>query len=235
MSDADLQRAADAIARRAEESFDAQRRALYFRTNKLFSWVLLAQWALSIALSIFASPLAWEGRTSVVHPHLYYAVGLGALITLPPMLLGQFRAGDTVTRYVITIALVLQACLIIHLLGGRIEAHFSLFMLAAWITFYRDWRLSILAVIVAGTDHVVRALFWPESIFGSASMIELRVIEHAAWLTWGTVLYLVHIRDSVRDMRATAEGNAQIEALAEGEWRRSSVLERGASEGPTDG
>ena len=73
------------------ERYDANLR----RTDRLFAYLMIGQWACAIALAAFLSPYAWAGKTHVVHAHVYVAVLLGGTITALPSSCWRFsgRAG----------------------------------------------------------------------------------------------------------------------------------------------
>src|SRR5207244_1889576 len=98
------------------------------------------------------------------------ALGVGGVIVSLPVALARFRAGLTITRHITAASQMLMAGLLVHVTGGRIETHFSYFGLLAFLSFYRDWRVLITATAVTGADHLLRAYFWPESLYGTSSV-----------------------------------------------------------------
>ena len=70
------------------------------------------------------------------------------------------------TRYTIAVAQMLMGALLIHLTGGRIETHFHVFGSLAFLAFYRDWRVLVPATVVVAADHLLRGIFWPQSVYG---------------------------------------------------------------------
>lgn len=64
------------------ELLDGDRR----QTSRMFFWLLILQWAFAIVLAVVVSPLAWEGRESRIHEHVWMAAGLGTIITIFPLL-----------------------------------------------------------------------------------------------------------------------------------------------------
>src|SRR6202021_4177803 len=91
---------------------------------------------------------------------------LGGAITLVPVLLACLRPGETLTRHAIAVGQMLMSALLIHLTGGRIETHFHVFGSLAILAFYRDWKVLISATVVVTVDHLLRGIFWPESVYG---------------------------------------------------------------------
>ena len=223
-STADL--AAQAIVLRAEERFQAHRMEIVTWTDRFFARLMVGEWLFAIALALFFSPYAWEGKTRTVHVHVWAAVFLGAAISAFPVALAIRRAGWVGTRHVIAAAQMLWSALFIHLTGGRIETHFHVFGSLGILAFYRDWPVLATATVFVAGDHLIRGLVWPESVYGIASPEWWRFLEHVFWVAFSVVFLAMSCFRSLKEMRLIAERGAHIEALSEAEWRRSSVLER---------
>jgi len=97
------------------------------KTDRLFLYLLLAQWALGLGFALVLSPYAWAGSVKTVHFHVEVAILLGAVVNALPIALLLLRPGDALTRHVVAIAQMLWSALLIHLTGGRIETHFHVF------------------------------------------------------------------------------------------------------------
>jgi methyl-accepting chemotaxis protein len=99
--------------------------------------------------------------------------------------------GALVTRCVIAAALMIFASLLIHQSHGMIEAHFSVFVLLAFLLFYRSWvplvvAAAVIAVLHLGVDALQRA-GQPVWIFAVTGGLGL-VILHAAFVVIETAL-----------------------------------------------
>src|SRR5205807_3722684 len=132
-------------------------------------------------------PRAWAGATSQVHLHVWLAVFLGGAITSLPVFLTLVRPRDAFTRHTVAVCQMLFSCLLIHLTGGRIETHFHVFGSLAFLAFYRDWRVLILATAIVSLDHLVRGVWWAESVFGVAITRPWRWLEYAGWVVFEDV------------------------------------------------
>jgi hypothetical protein len=223
-SRADL--ATQAIVRRAEERFQAHRLEIVTWTDRFFARLLVGQWLFAIGIALVVSPYAWEGKVRTVHVHVWFAIFLGAALNAFPVVLAIRRAGWVVTRHVIAVAQMLWSALLIHFTGGRIETHFHVFGSLGILAFYRDWPVLVTATLVVSADHLIRGLFWPESVYGIASPEWWRFLEHAFWVVFSVVFLAMSCLRALKEMRLMAERGAHIEALSEAEWRRSSVLDR---------
>jgi PAS domain S-box-containing protein len=199
--------------KRATELFREQQQRIYVRTDKLFAFLLIAQWFAGIICSIYVSPYAWEGSSYQVHSHVIAAVLLGGMISGLPVYLAKMHPGASITRHVIAVSQMLYSGLLIHLSGGRIETHFHIFGGLALLAFYRDWRVLATASIVVATDHLIRGLYWPLSVFGVSYASPLRTLEHVAWVVFEDIFLWRGIWQSVNEMRDIAAQRADLEAV----------------------
>jgi two-component system, sensor histidine kinase and response regulator len=201
----------NSVAERTEELFASSQHSIHQRTDRLFAGLMGVQWIGGIAFALWVSPLAWAGSTSRVHVHVWAAVVLGGLISLFPAILGMLRPGRPSTRYTIATAQMLMGALLIHLSGGRIETHFHVFGSLAFLAFYRDWRVLVPATIVVALDHMLRGIFWPQSVYGVLVASHWRWVEHAAWVIFEDIFLIVSCRRGMVEMRETAERTATLE------------------------
>jgi hypothetical protein len=215
----------EATATRAEQLFDEQRTARYVKADRMFAILMVAQWAFAILLAVTASPYAWQGKVREFHPHLYAALFMGGGIALFPVLLALYRPGHLLTRHVTVVSQMLWSALFIHLTGGRIETHFHVFGSLAFIAFYLDWQLLVTATIVVAGDHLLRGVLYPESVYGIVNPEWWRFLEHAGWVTFENIVLTWGCLSGVREMRATAERQTQVEVLKESEEVKNATLE----------
>jgi hypothetical protein len=226
MTSTDFDQAAEAIVKRANERFDVQRDQVHRSTDRLFAWILGGEWVFGIVVAVTLSPYAWEGKQKALHMHVWTAVLLGGALSSLPIALALLRPGWIVTRHVIAAAQMLWSALLIHLTGGRIETHFHVFGSLGILAGYSDWPVLMTATGVVVVDHLLRGLLWPESVYGIVNPEWWRFLEHAFWVVFLVAFLVILCVRSVRGMRIIAEKGAELEALSEGEWRKSSVLER---------
>jgi len=222
------------VSRRAAQLFEEHFQSVRKRGDRLFAGLMVAQWLFGIALAFVYSPYAWAGKERSLHVHVYAALFLGAAISSLPIALAVLRPGSAATRYVIAIAQVLWSALLIHLTGGRIETHFHVFGSLAFLAFYRDWRVLLVATLVVASDHLLRGILWPESVYGITNPEWWRFLEHASWVVFEDTILILGMADSIKEMRATALRQAEVEALserlAESESEKSRSLELALSD-----
>ncbi len=216
----------ESVARRAAALFHDHQQSIYRRTDHLFARLMLCQWLASIAAACWITPRTWAGQYSELHLHLWAAILLGGAITLLPVALVHLRPGQALTRHVIAVSQMLMSALLIHLTGGRIETHFHVFGSLAFLAFYRDWRVFIPATLVVAADHMLRGIYWPQSVFGVLSASPWRWVEHAAWVIFENVFLIRSCLQSVQEMKNIARQRAELEAT--NEIVEGKVLERTA-------
>ena len=182
-----------------------------YAVDKQFRILLIIEWIFGIFTALYISPKTWIGSQSLIHTHLLAAIFLGGFIVLPPILLGFFKPGHTITRYSFSVCQMLFGCLLIHLMGGRLEAHFYLFGSLAFLSTYRKWKVLIPATLIVLLDHIIRGYYWPQSIYGVVSGAEYRWIEHALWLVFEDIFLVIAIKQNKVDLKMIASKTIQLE------------------------
>ncbi|MGD9857978.1 MAG: ATP-binding protein, partial [Planctomycetaceae bacterium] len=200
------------LAARAEMLLANHHQQIYRRTDRMFAVLMVLQWAAAVAGALWLSPRTWSGEMSRVHPHVWLAVFFGGALCSLPVALAYFAPGKMRTRYTIAIAQVLFSSLLIHISGGRIETHFHVFGSLAFLAAYRDWKVLLPATVLVAVDHLMRGVYWPETVFGVLSASSWRWAEHAGWVIFEDVFLIIAIRQTVREMRTMAFQTAQLES-----------------------
>jgi hypothetical protein len=210
---------------RAAQLFSEQRNRRLAKVDRMFAKLLGVQWIFAILMALFFSPYAWAGKTKAIHTHVYVAIFMGGAIALLPILLAIYRPGWVVTRHVIAISQMLTSALLIHLSGGRIETHFHVFGSLAFLAFYLEWPVLITATIVVATEHFLRGLFWPESVYGITNPEWWRFLEHAFWVVFEDIILVWSCTIGRREMKTMAVQQAELESMSEREQLKTAALE----------
>jgi len=191
----------------ASENVDAEVRRQHtlvcMRIDRYFAWLMLAQWAAAIVIAL--QPLAWPGGSPYSHPHLSLALVYGGLLTLVPVALTRLpriAPGERLTRLTIAITQMLMSSLLIHLSGGRMEAH--IFASLAFLAFYLDWQLLLAASAVIVTDRLLRGIFLPHSVLASTAVEPWRWLELTGWIIFCDIFLVAVILDRLRSFRELA-------------------------------
>lgn len=176
---------------------------IHIRVDRAMSGLMALQWLFAVLTAWLVSPHTWIGQFDQVNESIIMAVVLGGLLAIPPIYLAKAYPGRFLTRTMMAVSQVCFSTLFVHLSGGRIETHFHIFVSLAFLAFYKDARVLLLASAIVIVDHMFRGVFMPMSIYGEMGGFRWRWIEYAGWvlfedavLIWG----LSRIRLDLVDM-----------------------------------
>jgi hypothetical protein len=218
------------VAERINALFHERWQTRLVKVDRMFAVLMIAQWIFAVLVALILSPYAWSAKTRVIHTHVYVAVFMGAAIALLPIVLAKYRAGTPLSRHVIAISQMLMSALLVHLSGGRIETHFHVFGSLAFLAFYLDWKVLITATITVASEHFLRGVFWPESVYGITNPEWWRFLEHAFWVAFEDAILIWGCVIGLRDMRSAAEQQVAVEQLTEMEQLKTAALEMALAE-----
>ena len=198
-------------ARRADAIFHGHLSKLRVTTDRIFAMLLIFQWIGCLLAVMLVSPLTWIGVNGSIHIHVWTTLLLGAALTIYPVWLALHRPGSTMTRQVIAVAQMGWSALLIHVTGGRIETHFHVFGSLAFLAFYRDWKVLGTATVAVALDHMIRGIWWPQSVFGVTSGANWRWVEHAVWVVFENIFLIASCRRGVRELKDIAAKQSAVE------------------------
>src|SRR5690242_10605707 len=92
------------LAARVESLYRESREQVFKRADRMFAWLMLAQWLFAILLALLFSPYGWSGKVRTLHHHVLAAIVLGGTISGLPWLLAFKRPGWVGTRATIAVA-----------------------------------------------------------------------------------------------------------------------------------
>lgn len=143
------------------------------QTDRFMRWVLLGSWLLSF---VYAS----------VYNTWIEALVLGGLIIAPAFLLIHTRPGQSLTRHVVAVTLLLQVALHVQQLNGLVEAHFGFFVVIAVLFSYKDWTLFLTSTLVAAVHHLAFYFLQTQGtgilLFSPNNLSLIIVVQHAFYV-----------------------------------------------------
>jgi PAS domain S-box-containing protein len=188
------------------------RQELCQRTDRMFLWLLLAQWLAAVVTALWSSPSVWNGSFTHLPPLVLKAFGLGAAIASLPVYVAFKYPGSMLTRQEIAIGQGLITSLLIHVSGGHFEMRYAVFASLAFLAMYRDVTVLLLATLISTLDHVLGCFFWPKSLYGFAHVGPWAWVQHVSMMAFEDVLLALAIRKSQEDMLGAAKKQATIDA-----------------------
>jgi len=208
-----------ALHRAAALHEDERRIQIGRESDRLFAALHLTCGAVAVALALFVAPQAWSDRVPAL------PIGVKAVLLY----------GGAPTRYAVAIAQMLWPGLLVHLAGGRFDAHLLAFASLALLALYRDGRVLLTATAVVAADLLCSGRLAPGALHGVADFDGRGLAAFAFGVTVLDATLLFAIGEAQRRERARALERAELEAwVAHLEQRvAESAKELAAARGPT--
>ncbi len=206
-----LQLSLHASPARANELFHSHQLAIYQSTDRIFIWLMPLQWLASIIIASFVT--AGDGVAN--QTRLWFVIGAGGLLTLPPSILALSYPGATITRYVIAVNQMLLSGFLAYLLKGHIETRFHFFGSLGFLAFYRDWRVLLLATLAAAADHLARDLFSLVPFNGIVTGSTWPWLFSVRWVILMDIFLFTYCLRATREMQQNAQHTVALESSEE--------------------
>jgi len=165
-----------------DENFSLHR--LYRQGDRIMVGVIWLLMATSLGLA------SWYGTWQEA-----LMIGLPAAIV--PSALLAMAPGTLVTRLSNAAAFMIFSALMIHQAHGMIEMHFGIFVLLAFLLFYRDWPPIVAAAAIIAVHHLsfnyLQQAGAPIYVFEDRTGIDL-VLIHAAFVVFETAILVYMAR-----------------------------------------
>lgn len=195
----------------AEKYFNGEYENLVKDCDRVFAILMGFQWVFAIGAALVLTPFTVTGVDKSIHFHVWLAVFGGGILAMGPIALYLQEPGAVINRYVNVISQGLFSALLIHLMGGRLETHFHVFGSLAFFAFYRDIRVLLTGTLVVAGDHLIRGLFFAESVYGMPDPTNLRWLEHAGWVVFEDCFLAYTCVRSLYEMKVVAFKRAEVE------------------------
>ncbi len=200
---------------RVDELFRQRQEEVYRETDQIFVRLLLVEWIVLVIAALVVAPGNGSAQAGHIDLQVWVATILGGTVTLVPVALARLRPGSAITRYTVAAAQMLLSGLLIKLSGGQPESRFDVFCSLIILSFYRDWRVLVLATMVAAADHFLRGVYWPFLIQGAFDGSSWKSIEPCAWIVFEDILLGILCLYSNKEMRGMALRTAALQEQTE--------------------
>ena len=178
------------------------------RTDRLFFWILLAEWLAAILIVVRGRP----ANCGLQQVPVWAAVMAGGAIAAWPMWSARTNPGARANRRQIAIAQAFMACLLVHFSGGRTEIHLAAVVSFVFVALYRDVRILLVSTGIIAVDHLLGNLFWADAIYGPHVSGHWAWVRHVGRLGVEDLLLILAIQKSRQDLRRGALRTATIES-----------------------
>ena len=126
-------------------------------------WILKILWAHAVVL----------GLTSyVVGNGVPHSVFEGGIVALCAVVATLWRADRRTSTLIAAIGLLTGSAVLVHLFDGRIEMHFSYFIMVGVVTLYQDWLPLLAAIGYVVLQHGIASIIDPSMVFNHQAGID---------------------------------------------------------------
>lgn len=112
------------------------------QAHKIFRWILVVQLGISILIGFITSDLLTA-----------FLVGLPIVII--PIIFSLQQPNAVLSRHMIAVATQLMAALHIQQAYGMTEMHFEIFVVLAFLIFFRDWKVVVSCTLTVAVHHIL--------------------------------------------------------------------------------
>jgi len=190
--------------------------------DRTFIAALLAQWLGCVGIALWTSFRAGRGFAQAASSNLWLALLIGGAISGLAVLVAVRHPGESVTRHTVAFCQIVISALFIHLMGGRVEAHFHTYVSLAFLAMYRDPSILVTASIAVLADHLMRGVWAPASIYGIAKASPTRWLEYASYMAVEDAFLILACKQSLRELRATAAREEPIQDILDASGTQTS-------------
>ena len=131
--------------------------------NRRHRWILKILWVHAVGLGLASLAVG----NSVVHS--LFEGGIVAACALTAMF---WRADRRTSTLIAAVGLLTSSALLVHLFNGRVEMHFSYFVMVGVVTLYQDWLPLLVAIGYVVLQHGLASVVDPSMVFDHQAGIE---------------------------------------------------------------
>ncbi len=154
----------------------------YKKADKTMSFVVISLFLFSLALAMW-------------HDTWGQAILIGIPSAAIPLALIYLSPGSLTTRLAVATSFMVFAALQIQQSHGVVELHFGIFVLLAFLLYYRDWSVIVAAAAIIAVHHLLfnylQDAGYPVYVFASGPSLAM-VFTHAAYVIFesGLLVYM---------------------------------------------
>ncbi len=155
---------------------------LYARSDRTMLFVIMFLFLFSLALA------GW-------HDTWLLAFTVGGVTAAIPVFLIFMMPGQMITRLTVAVSFMVFSALHIQQAHGVVELHFGIFVLLAFLLYYRDWMVIVAAAAVIAVHHLLfnylQGAGYPVYVFANGPSLTM-VFTHAAYVVFesGLLVYM---------------------------------------------
>lgn len=174
------------------------------KANNVFSGVLIGQLLVSFIIAYYTD--TWSE-----------AIFIGLTTFILPIALIYNAPQAAITRHCVAIATQLFTALHIQQAYGLTELHFEIFVMLAFLSFYRDWKVILSSVVFVAVHHVLffymQLQGMPTYIFEESHLMFYILIIHALFAVIEAIVLMFVGRASFIEAEASLELSNNVKTI----------------------
>ena len=168
---------------------------IYAHSDRIQLMVLVSLFLFSLALANWHD--TWNIALLIGIPTA--ALPIALIVTMP---------GTLISRVAVSVAYMVFCALHIQQAHGMIEVHFGIFGLLAFLLYYRDWLVIVIAATVIAVHHLtfnfLQAAGYPVYLFDHGPSLNM-VFTHAAYVVFQSGFLIYMALESAKEAQRTVE------------------------------
>jgi diguanylate cyclase (GGDEF)-like protein/PAS domain S-box-containing protein len=133
------------------------------------AWDLRQRWILKI---LWAHAVALGAASLVVGNGVLHSVFEGGIVAVCALGATLLRADRRTSTLIAVVGLLTSSAVLVHLFDGRIEMHFSYFVMVGVVTLYQDWLPLLVAIGYVILQHGIAGIIDPSLVYNHQAAIE---------------------------------------------------------------
>lgn len=180
-------------------------------TDRLFAVLAVVMW--------FASLLLFISTASVAHLELGELIGemavitgVGVLFVAAPVYASVKYCGNRANPFFAAVSLSVLAALLVQVSGWS-DAELGMFVMLAFLSFYKDGRVLATATAIAIVDLLIRSAWHTSIFFTGMSHQAVGSAQSVAWLLVMDLVLYASLSRSSAGLKVGSQQQAELEAI----------------------
>lgn len=180
-------------------------------TDRLFAVFAVVLWVASFALFAVTASVSRLERGQIIG-ELAVLFGCALLVVAAPVYASIRYPGHKANPFFAAISLMVLSGLLVHVSGWS-EAGVGMFVMLAFLSFYRDGRVLATATVVAVADLTMRSSWYADVFVTAQARHQGSITENFAWLLVMDLVLYASVSRTSAGLRIGSHRQAKLELL----------------------
>lgn len=180
-------------------------------TDRLFAILAVVMWVAAFALFVVTASVARLERGQIIGEFAVLG-GCALLVVAAPVYASIKYPGHRANPFFAAISLMVLSGLLVHVSGWG-DAEFGMFVMLAFLSFYRDGRVLATATVVAICDLAIRSTWYTGVFVTAATRHHVAFAEDVAWLLVMDLVLFASVNRTSAGLRVGSHRQAKLEII----------------------